>query len=222
VRPLLSRSSVASLLLLSAALAGCGGGGDESRAQEKQTTPPAPTPPIGAAPWPAPTDPLERTRLAGLRPERRETLIFHVHAHLDVFVNGRSVPVPAGLGINIKDPGVRRFQTPTGVAYGGIRLCKKPCISPLHTHDATGVIHTESATRRPNRLGQLFTEWDVRLDRSCVGGYCRPAARIEVFVDGERYSGDPANIALTDQKEIAVVVGSPPPAIPASYDFSNV
>ena len=112
---------------------------------------------------------------------------FHVHAHLDVFVNGRHVVVPAGIGINIKDPGVQSGPNPDGsTGYGGIRLCATPCISPLHTHDDTGILHTESATAVPNQLGQLFTEWHVPLGRGCVGGYC-PPANIEFYVNGKRY-----------------------------------
>jgi hypothetical protein len=183
---------------------------------------PAPKPAQGAAPWPAPADALRLTLAAGLRPERRETLTYHVHAHLDVFVNGRRVVVPAGIGINIKDPDVKVFtDTPDGSkAYGGIELCATVCISPLHTHDNTGILHTESATAVPNRLGQFFTEWGVRLGRACVGGYCRPTS-IEFFVDGNRYGGDPRAILLTDHKEIAIVIGTPPKKIPKTADFSN-
>jgi hypothetical protein len=120
----------------------------------------APRPAHGAAPWPAPPDPMRRTLAAGLVPERKETFIHHVHSHLDVFVNGRRVIVPAALGINIHDPGVHTFPAPDGSkGYGGIQLCDKPCISPLHTHDDTGILHTESASAVPNQLSQLFTEW---------------------------------------------------------------
>ena len=183
---------------------------------------PAPKPVQGAAPWPAPADPLRLTLAAGLTPERKESLTFHVHAHLDVFLNGRRVVVPAGIGINIKDPAVQVFtDTPDGSkAYGGIELCAKPCISPLHTHDNTGILHTESATPVPNRLGQFFTEWGVRLGRACVGGYCRPT-NIEFFVNGNRYGGDPRAILLTDRKEIAIVIGTPPKKIPKTADISR-
>ena len=182
-------------------------------------TPPKPR--TTPAPWPAPPDPLVRARQAGLAPERKETLIYHVHAHLDVFVNRKVIVVPAGIGINIADPGVRRFKDPDGsVAYGGIKLCAKPCISPLHTHDNTGVIHTETATPRPNKLSQFFTEWGVRLSRTCVGGYCSPT-RVRWYVNGKQFSGNPRDILLTDKKEIALVVGRPPKKIPASYDFSK-
>ena len=182
---------------------------------------PAPKPAHDAAPWPAPADPLRLTRAAGLKPEPREQLRFHVHAHLDVYVNGVHVRVPAGIGIDIKNPGVHVFtDTPDGSkAYGGIRLCKTPCISPLHTHDDTGILHTESATPKPNRLGQFFTEWHVRLGRTCVGGYCRPD-NIQFYVNGNLYTGDPRAILLSDRKEIAIVIGTPPKRIPKAGDFS--
>jgi hypothetical protein len=182
---------------------------------------PAPTPARGAAPWPAPANPLRLARAAGLTPERKETLIHHVHSHLDVFVNGRPVRVPAGIGIDVRDPGVKRFKAPDGsTAYGGIRLCRAACISPLHTHDDTGIIHTESASSVPNRLGQLFTEWRVALTRTCVGGYCH-LNRSHVYVDGRAFAGDPRSILLTDRKEIAIVIGTPPRKIPATADFSG-
>ena len=174
-----------------------------------------PTP--GDLTWPAPTNPLERTVSAGLQPEVRETLIFHVHAHLDVFVDGRPVLVPAAIGINIADPGVRTSKWNGSPAYGGIAGCAQPCISPLHTHDVSGVIHTESATSTPNRLGQFFTEWGVTLTATCVGQYCAPVTPVAVYVDGKRFSGNPADIPLTDRKEIAVVIGSVPNPIPSSF-----
>ncbi len=193
------------------AVAGCGGGSDASEETGEDASPPPS--------WPAPADPLERAMRAGLTPERKETLIHHVHAHLDVLVNGQNVLVPAGIGINIDDPGVKHGTDP--VAYGGIELCERPCISPLHTHDESGVIHTESASPTPNTLGQFFTEWGVKLDTSCVGEFCRPRTPIVVYVDGKRLEGDPRKILLTDHKEIAIVIGKPPEEIPSSYDFSN-
>ena len=206
------------------AVAGGGGGGTgRTPAQGSGALAGSPGAAGGAAvSWPAPSDPLDRTVAAGLAPETREFLVNHVHAHLDVFVDGTPVVVPAGIGINIGDPGVRRFDEPDGsVAYGGITGCGTPCISPLHTHDATGIIHTESASPEPNTLGQLFTEWGVRLTDSCVGDYCSPATTIAVYVDGEPFTEDPNAIQLTDHREIAIVIGTPPAQIPKTADFSN-
>jgi hypothetical protein len=208
-----SRTTVLTVALV--LLAGCGGGGGGG-GDEAAATAPAPRPAKGAAPWPRPSDPLRRIRLAGLRPEYREFLSYHVHAHLDVFVNGQAEPVPAGVGIEIHDPGVRHGPDANGrPAYGGIRRCEVPCISPLHTHDYTGVLHTESQQAHANTLGEFFIEWGVRLDRECVGGYCRPRAPISIVVDGQRFTGDPRQIALTNGKEIAIVIGTAPESIPS-------
>jgi hypothetical protein len=174
--------------------------------------------------WPAPADPMARARTAGLVPETSEHLEYHVHAHLDVFVNGERVTVPAGLGINIDDPGVHVFPDIAGATgYGGIRPpCDSPCISPLHTHDVSGVIHTESSTRKNNTLRQLFVEWDVKLDAKCVDRYCEPDTKIAIYIDGERFTGDPRTIDLSDRKEIAIVIGTPPAKIPSEGDFSSL
>jgi hypothetical protein len=231
LRPLLCAAALSVLLVASA----CGGGGDSAPEPEAApppaatappaTTaaevPPAPTPETGAAPWPAPPNPLELTVEAGLEPEVNESLIHHVHAHLDVFVNGEPIQVPAGIGINIEDPGVQHGQLSDGTAaYGGIERCDQPCISPLHTHDTTGILHTESPFRTNNTLGQFFTEWGVQLDDQCVGGYCKPDAAIAVYIDGEPYEDNPADIQLTDLEEIAIVIGTPPAVIPGTADFS--
>jgi hypothetical protein len=52
--------------------------------------------------WLAPSDPLERTVEAGLVPAQKEFLTNHVHAHLDVFIDGKAILVPAGIGINTR------------------------------------------------------------------------------------------------------------------------
>ena len=96
-------------------------------------------------------------------------------------------------------------------------MCAQPCIAPLHTHNADGIIHVEAMQEEDFRLGQFFTEWGVKLDSSCVGGYCRPTAAFAVFVNGKRYTGNPADIVFADRQEIAIVIGSPPDSIPSGF-----
>jgi hypothetical protein len=192
--------------LLALVLAGCGGGG------ESKTRAFAPS-------WPAPLAPMDMTKLAGLQPETHEFVFLHVHAHLDVFVDTAHVTVPAAIGINTYDPAVRRFKAPDGsIGYGGISPpCETPCISPLHTHFPDGILHTEAKEHQFNTLGEFFTEWNIRLDDDCVQDFCRPDTPIAVYVDGEKFSGDPRSIQLQDKREIAVVIGTPPKEIPSSF-----
>ena len=132
--------------------------------------------------------------------------------------------MPAGLGIDITNPRVHTFPCPTDSRqYGGINVpCDKACISPLHTHDVSGILHTESATQKDNTLGQLFTEWNVRLDANCFATYCIPAKSIAIYVDGKKFDGNPPTIALTDRREIAIVIGTPPAVVPSTGDFSQI
>jgi hypothetical protein len=181
------------------ALTGCGGGGGGG-GNEAEGSPPN---------WPAPPNPMELTRKAGLVPERAEFLQYHVHAHLDVFFNGESVTVPAGIGIDASNPAV--ISDDRGV--GPTRECDKPCISPLHTHAEDGVLHTETKTPQPNTLGQFFIEWDVVLEPGRVDEY----TDVKVYVDGEELDGDPREIELSDGREIAIVIGSAPDEIPSEF-----
>jgi hypothetical protein len=193
------RIAAASCLLLLAGCGGNGGGGSEAK---------------GASPdWPAPPNPMELTREAGLTPERAEFLQYHVHAHLDVFFNGDRVTVPAGVGIDTSNPAVVDDEQGVGLE----RECDEPCISPLHTHATDGVLHTETKTPQPNNLGQFFVEWDVKLDAGCVGEFCAPGTPIGFYVDGEAFDGDPREIELSDKREIAIVIGTPPDTIPSEF-----
>jgi hypothetical protein len=156
----------------------------------------------GLAPWPANTGEL-RARLGalGLPALQREGAALHIHQHLDVFVHGRRIGVPAGIGI--------------AAAQG--------FVSPLHTHDASGIVHIESPDMRTFTLGELFGVWGVRLTRSCVGGYCASGAdRLRVDADGTELTGDPRLLPLAPHAEIVVAFGAPrelPRPLPTDYAF---
>jgi len=186
------RIAAACCLLL---LAGCGGG-DGGGSEAK-----------GSAPnWPAPPNPMELTRKAGLVPERAEFLQYHVHAHLDVFFNGDPVTVPAGIGIDTTNPAVISDEQGVGLT----RDCDEPCISPLHTHATDGVLHTETKTPEPNSLGQFFVQWNVPFDSSCVGDYCAPDTPIGATFTGRAWS-EPVLLRLAYAFEQANHARRPPP-----------
>lgn len=110
----------------------------------------------GLLPWPPEVAHLlARLRAIALPWLASEGTALHIHQHLDLFVDGRRVPVPADVGIS---------------ATGGF-------LAPIHTHDASGVIHVESSTRRAFTLGELFDVWGVRFTDSCLGGYCTGGGR---------------------------------------------
>lgn len=153
----------------------------------------------GPAPWHAGLDTLpDRLEPLGLTPDTsgHAGLVLHLHQHLDIFVNGKPMPVPANIGV-----------------FGGQFLTQ------LHTHDPTGIIHVESQTPETFDLGQFFGVWGVRLTQDCVGGYCRQVTPWRVYVNGRLYSGNPAALELKQHQEIAFVIGTPPKRIPSTYKF---
>jgi hypothetical protein len=200
--------SVISLCLL--LLVACGGG-----SSSPGTSKPTAASDLEVPSWSLPPDPMGLAREAGLMPDTKEYLTYHVHAHLDVFVDGQPVEIPGGVGIEITDPAVESF----GSGYGGIpeEGCEQPCISPLHTHDPDGVIHIEAPSEARFTLGQFFVELGVRLDASCVDEFCTPDVPVAVFVDGQRQEGDPADVVFGDRQEIAIVIGTPPEEIPDTF-----
>lgn len=131
-----------------------------------------------------------------------ESLDVHYHAHLDVFVNGTAVPVPAGLGINVGPNG-------TMPEHG------EPGIAPLHTHDTDGILHIEAPQATDFTLGQVFQLWEVPIDSSHLGAY----GPVKVYVDGKPYAGNPATLVLAAHQEIAVVAGSGAVTIPNMFTF---
>jgi hypothetical protein len=215
------RASLICALLLVAA-AGCGGGGSKSSGGDENVCAKlgdVAAPRATKVPWDAPDNPMELTCAAGLVPEKAEFLEYHVHAHLDVFVDGRQILVPAGIGIDLDNPAVITDTGSKGLVVGaGLKQeCDAPCISPLHTHDLSGLLHTETKTPSPNKLGQFFTQWAVKLTPDCVGAYCKPKTPIKIYVDGKVETGDPNDIELKDLREIAIVIGTPPATIPTGF-----
>jgi hypothetical protein len=127
-----------------------------------------------------------------------EQLVFHVHAHLTIFVAGAPRQVPAGVGIG---PPREAQATPRGAFVAG-----GTCFSWLHTHAADGIIHLESPVQRTFTLGELFDVWKQPLGPRRVG----PATgRVTAFLDGRRYRGNPRDIPLGGHAQIQVDVGRP-------------
>ena len=190
---------------------GCGtaqshGAGTPAAGQPAKPGVTAGTPPAGdvtggttpAADWDRPADQAVRVRVAGLDLLAAEDLTVHHHAHLDVIVDGRSVPVPAGLGISVPDANGR---------IPGTHEPGQPGIAPLHTHGTSGVLHVESPADPQFTLGQLFAEWNVALAAGQIGGYHQDAGtNVRVFVDGQQLTTDPAALVLRPHPEIAAVV----------------
>jgi hypothetical protein len=171
------------------------------------TLKPAPSPgakgPEGGVPVPQ-APPLATTATVatgktvdGISCDTNEQLVFHIHAHLTVFVNGAARQVPAGIGI----PGAQAQNTPAGPL-----VVSGTCFYWLHTHAADGIIHIESPVHRTFTLGNFFDIWGQPLGKDQVG----PAhGSVTALYNGKVYVGNPRNIPLEAHAQIQLEVGKP-------------
>jgi hypothetical protein len=144
----------------------------------------------------------------GISCETSEQTLFHIHAHLTIFVNGAARQVPAGIGI----PGAQATQTAQGpfIETG-------TCFYWLHTHAADGIIHIESPIQRTYTLGNFFDIWGQPLGPDQGG----PATgHVVAIYNGQVYQGNPRDIPLTAHAQIQLQVGTPLVA-PEQITFPN-
>jgi hypothetical protein len=140
----------------------------------------------------------------GIKCESTEQVAYHIHAHLAVFVNGQSRPIP--LGIGVVSPQVS----------GGFAQASK-CYYWLHTHVQDGVIHIESPTKQIYTLRQFFDEWHQPLSTSAVAG---AKGTVTAYLNGTKVTGDPGSIRLSSHAIIQLDVGTPV-VPPRTVDWST-
>ncbi len=140
------------------------------------------------------------TVIQGVRCDPTESIDFHIHAHLDVIVDGKSVTVPAGIGIKPNE-----------------------CLYWLHTHNTSGVIHIEAPQETTFTLGQFIQIWDNTPSISpTFEGMMHGDKNFKVFVNGFEYKDGYDKIPLNAHDEIVIVSGSVPPTLPQSYEFNGL
>lgn len=133
----------------------------------------------------------------GVQCEAQEQVVYHIHAHLQVYVDGQARALPAAIGM----VGPVSEQTPYGPFYGAQR-----CYYFLHTHASDGVIHIESPTVRIYTLGNFFDEWNQPLSGTQVAG---DKGKVTAFVNDKPWTRDPRAIPLVPHASIQLDVGSP-------------
>jgi len=124
----------------------------------------------------------------GIRCDPAEQVAFHIHQHLAIWDHGKPVQIPADVG----------------------RPLLANCFYWLHTHTPDGIIHVESPTVRTFTLGDFFAVWGQPLSRTQVAtARVGPGSSLRVWVDGSRYTGDPAKIELLQHTDITIEIGPP-------------
>jgi hypothetical protein len=111
--------------------------------------------------------------------------------HLELYGQGRVVPVPAGIGI--APPQLRSGAYVRGGA----------CWYPLRSYEPTGVV-VVGAGAGAATLGRLFDVWGQPLSATRLARFDGPVA---AYVGGRRWLGSPRAIPLTRHAEIVLETG---------------
>lgn len=126
-------------------------------------------------------------------PGRSMNTLLHQHPDLEIFVNGARVELPTNIGIDPdlwKDHSMDEYQ-------------EMESMSPIHTHDSSGVIHLEMGKWHACTLGDFFDVWGQPFDRDRVLSSVGP---VTMTVDGNP-SDEYRNLILQDGQKIVIRVG---------------
>ncbi|HEY4439091.1 MAG TPA: hypothetical protein VGN14_01485 [Candidatus Elarobacter sp.] len=146
---------------------------------------------LAAAPAGQPVD--------GIRCDQMEGSVLHIHQHLAIHDHGKSIPIPPDLG----------------------RPLLGNCLYWVHTHTPDGIIHVESPAFKTFTLGDVFDIWGEPLTKTDVAGAkTKKGESVVIWVDGQRYAGNPRKIELTNHLDVTIDVG-PPQKKPAPFTAWN-
>ncbi len=114
-----------------------------------------------------------------------EQLAFHIHAHLSMYINGQSIPLPALIGIT------------------------NTCFYWVHTHDTSGIIHIESPIQAKFTLGTFLQLWREQFSQLQYQNQLSSTEGWKVYIDGKPFNGDFNKIELKAHELITLAYNSP-------------
>ncbi len=106
---------------------------------------------------------------------------FHIHPELKISINGVEQVIPANIGI------------------------KSTCMTSIHTHDATGVIHVEAPVKKDFTLGDFFAVWGKTFNKDQIFDFvATPESPITVSVNG-KVVDTYENTIMNDKDQIVIM-----------------
>lgn len=129
----------------------------------------------------------------GITCDSNEQLVYHIHAHLEIYVNGLPISLPQYIGI--ADPTAAAGPT---------------CYYWLHTHDTTGVIHIESPTQKIYTLQNFLDIWQsFTTQQISFPTELASSTGWTIYVNGKQVTGNFSSIGLTAHELVTISYNSP-------------
>ena len=132
---------------------------------------------------------------------------YHVHTFVGIYFNGKEVALPDGLG----------FANPQGDGtFSGISNWTQyatMCYYEMHTHDASGLIHVESANAPVGfqhgakyTLGDFLAVWGITISPANFGPL---NGLVTVYTSGQFARGGPGTHGEIGSNNYSLYVGDP-------------
>ncbi len=130
--------------------------------------------------------------------DTNKKIVMHIHPHLNVTLDGKLLVIPSGIGINTtlwNDHSLDQYgMQPMKMTTKDMSMIMQG-MSPLHTHDTSGIIHVESNEFRNYTLGQFLQNWGVDFE----------GKEVQLSVNGNNVK-DYKNHILTDKEQMILII----------------
>jgi hypothetical protein len=141
--------------------------------------------------------------ISGLSCDTMEQNGYHIHVHLTIYINGKLLTIPAGIGI-----------APDG-----------SCFYWMHTHTDDGILHIEEPQEMDNlALDDFLTLWQQGFSKLNFPPQMTQSTGWQIWVNGKPFDGVVTSPLHTEVKfhshdAITMEYGSPNPPPDTFYAF---
>jgi len=143
--------------------------------------------------------------ISGISCDPAEQLSYHIHIHLTIYINGKQVTIPTGIGI----------------------AADQSCFYWMHTHTDDGIIHIEAPSKLHNlALDDFLTVWEVGFTKLNFPPEMTRITGWQIFVDGKPFAGVVTSplqteVPLASHDFLTLEYGSPNPPPDKLYVFPS-
>ncbi len=123
----------------------------------------------------------------GIYCDALEQTAYHIHAHLTIYINGKQVAIPQGIGI----------------------ASDQSCFYWLHTHTSDGVVHIEFPRQGHPTLGNFLDIWGQSFNSLGFQNELASSAGWTVYVGGKQVTSNFNQLVLQPHQVITIAYNSP-------------